>query len=182
MDIPPALLTSALERGEKLIWWDQPQGSIVFRASDGFLIPFSIVWVSIPVVGAVSTLRGAAALSPQSFMVVPFLVIGAYLLVGRFIYDAWRRGRTVYGLTDRRVLILRPSKQISVALDRIGEISLQERSSGCGSIVFGPSDFNRQTAWVAWGGEPAVPTFEFIADARNVYAAIRNAQEKAGRD
>ena len=182
MDIPPALLTDALERGEKLIWWDQPQRGIVFRAIDGFLIPFSIVWVSIPGAGAVATLRGGVALSPQAFVLVLFLVVGAYLLAGRFFYDAWRRRRTVYGLTDRRLLIVRPSKQISVELDRISEMSLQERSSGRGSIVFGPSGLNRQNGWGAWGGEPAVPTFEFIADARNVYAAIRNAQKKAGSD
>jgi hypothetical protein len=83
-------------------------------------------------------------------------------------------------LTDRRVLILRPSKQTSVPLDRIGEMSLQERSSGRGSVVFGPSSLNRQNAWGAWGGEPVVPTFEFIADVRKVYAAIRDSQKKAG--
>jgi hypothetical protein len=182
MDVPPALLTSALEKGEKLIWWDQPQGGIVFRAIDGFLIPFSIVWVSIPAAGAITTLRGASAVSPQSFMVVPFLAIGAYILVGRFLYDAWRRGRTVYGLTDQRALILRPSKQISITLDHISEMSLQERGSGRGSIVFGPSGINRQNASGVWGGDPAVPTFEFIPDARNVYAAIRNAQKKARSD
>jgi hypothetical protein len=176
MDFPPALLNAALERGEKLIWWDLPQRGIVFRAIDAFLIPFSIFWISVPGSGAIAMLRGAE-LSPQAFMLVPFLVIGAYLLVGRFLYDAWRRGRTVYGLTDRRVLILRPSKQISLVLDRIGEMSLQERTNGRGSIVFGSSGVNRQNAW---GGEPVVPTFEFIADARAVYAAIRDAQKKAG--
>jgi hypothetical protein len=181
MDTPPALLTSALDRGENLIWWGQPQGGIVFRAIDWFVIPFSIVWISVPSAGAVAALR-SASVSPQAFMVVPFLVIGAYLLVGRFIYDAWRRGRTIYGLTDRRVLIHRPSKQISVELDRIGEMSLQERSSGRGSIVFGPSGLNLQNSWAVWGGEPAVPTFEFIADARNVYSAVRNMQKKARSD
>src|SRR5262249_54503388 len=106
----------------------------------------------------------------------PFLVIGAYLLVGRFLYDAWRRGRTVYGLTDRRVLILRPSKQIGLALDRVSEMTLQERMNGRGSLVFGTSAFNRQNVW---GGGPEVPTFEFIADARAVYTDIRDAQKKA---
>jgi len=181
MDIPPAMLTSALERGEKLIWWGQPQGGIVFRAIDGLIIPFSILWISVPSAAAIAALRGASA-SPQAFMIVPFLVIGVYLLVGRFFYDAWRRGRTIYGLTDRRVLILRPSKQISVDVDRIGEMSLQERSGGRGSIVFGPSGLNLQNSWAVWGGDPAVPTFEFIVDARNVYAAIRNTQKKARSD
>ena len=179
-DTPPALLMSALERGEKLLWWDQPPRGIVFRAMDGFYIPFSIAWASIAGAGAFGTLR-TGALAPQDLMAVVFLAVGAYLVVGRFFYDAWRRRRTVYGLTDRRVLILRPSKQVSLALDGINEISLEERSSGRGSIAFG-SSANRAVRQNPFSGEPAVPTFELIAEARKVEAAIRDAQKKLRRD
>jgi hypothetical protein len=37
---------------------------------------------------------------------VPFVVIGQYMIWGRFLYDAWLKPRTYYGITNRRVLIL----------------------------------------------------------------------------
>jgi hypothetical protein len=180
-EAPPALLTSALERGEKLSWWDRPQGGIVFRAMDAFAIPFSIVWTSIAGAGAVAILR-SGEISPQALMSVVFLAVGAYLVVGRFFYDAWRRGRTVYGLTDRRVLILQPSRQVSLALDGIAEMSLQERRNGRGSIAFGPSAAVGRARQSAISGEPAIPTFEFIPEVHRVHAAIREAQKKLRRD
>src|ERR1700722_7474529 len=181
MDTPPPLLTSALELGEKLIWWERLQGGIVFRGMDGYLIPFSIVWTSAAGVGGARGLP-SPQFAPQAAIPILFVAIGAYLVVGRFFYDAWRRGRTVYGLTDRRILIVRPSKLVSLSLEGLSEMSLTERRSGRGSIAFGPSSggagWNRQGPW---SGEPRVPTFEFIPEARKVQAAIRDAQKKAAR-
>jgi hypothetical protein len=93
---PPDMLTAALESNERLIWWDRPGRGLVLRSADAFLIPFSLVWVSIPSIGVFSTFRSAA---PSPISLVPFLFVaaGLYLLVGRFFYDAWRRARTVYG-------------------------------------------------------------------------------------
>jgi hypothetical protein len=180
MDAPPALLTSALESGERLTWWDRPQRGIVFRGSDGFLIPFSIVWASGASYGAVAMLNKATFSPPEVLMSLLFLALAIYIVIGRFLHDVWRRGRIVYGLTDRRVLIVRPSKLVSLSLEGITELNLEERGSGRGSIGFGPGSekfgWNRQSPW---SGEPAVPTFELIAEARKVHTAIRDAQKKA---
>jgi hypothetical protein len=179
-EAPPAELTNVLESNERLIWWDRPHRGIVFRPADAFLIPFSLVWVSMPGVGVISMLRGGAT-SPTPFSLVPvlFVAIGLYLLIGRFFYDAWRRARTVYGLTNSRVLIVQPWKYKSLDLAGISEINLQLRRSGRGSIVFGPEYgvFDRRGN-SGWGGAPAVPTFELIDEAAQVHAAIRNAQKR----
>jgi hypothetical protein len=177
-EAPPAELTNVLESNERLIWWDRPHRGIVLRPSDAFLIPFSLVWVSIPGVAVMSTLRGGAP-APFSLVPVLFVAIGLYLLIGRFFYDAWRRARTIYGLTNSRVLIIQPSKYKSLDLAGISEINLQLRRSGRGSIVFGPEYgmFDRRGN-SGWGGAPAVPTFESIDEAAQVHAAIRGAQKR----
>jgi hypothetical protein len=46
-EAPPDFLTSALEREERLVWWDRPQRGLVLRSGDVFLILFSLVWISI---------------------------------------------------------------------------------------------------------------------------------------
>ena len=37
-------LSDELESGEKLLWSGRPRQAIVFRSSDIFLIPFSLLW------------------------------------------------------------------------------------------------------------------------------------------
>jgi len=39
--------------------------------------------------------------APPFFLLwgIPFLIVGAYITVGCFFYDAWQRGRTAYGVT-----------------------------------------------------------------------------------
>jgi len=37
---------------------------------------------------------------------IPFLAVGAYLVAGRFAQNAWRCRHTVYGVTDRRVIVI----------------------------------------------------------------------------
>jgi hypothetical protein len=137
-----------------------------------------IDWISIPGFDVISTLRSGAS-PPEFSFVVLFMAIGLYMLIGRFFYDAWRRARTVYGLTNTRILIVQPSKCKSLNLAAISEINLQLKHGGRGSIVFGPElgFFDQRGSSVWWGGAPAVPTFELIGEAEHVYAAIRDAQK-----
>src|SRR5216684_2272223 len=37
---------------------------------------------------------------------IPFLVVGNYIVWGRFLVDAWLKRRTYYAVTNRRILIL----------------------------------------------------------------------------
>ena len=57
-----------------------------------------------PILGDQSQHHPAAAV--MVLWGVPFVVIGQYMVWGRFLYDAWLKPRTYYGITNRRVLIL----------------------------------------------------------------------------
>jgi hypothetical protein len=108
------------------------------------------------------------------------VLIGVYVIVGRFFVDAWQRQRTIYGVTNQRVIILSSllTKNIkSLNLGTVSDLSLTERRNGLGSITFGP--LNPYSSWVsgaAWPGLPAAPMFELIPDAKRVYEIIRTAQ------
>jgi len=41
---PATEVSGEMEPGEKLLWSGQPRQGIVFRGSDLFLIPFSLLW------------------------------------------------------------------------------------------------------------------------------------------
>ena len=114
---------------------------------------------------------------------IPFVFIGLYALVGRFFHDAWRRSRTVYGLTDGRILIARPSRLRSFDLATLREIELSETGDNTGTIILGADAYG---SW-QWNGEwiytPAFEprVFEGISNPSRVLAAIRAAQKEAQR-
>jgi len=180
---PPEVLKSRLDPGEHLIWWDRPRQGFLLRKADVFLIPFSLFWGGFVAFWEYSVVSTGG---PTFFMLwgIPFIAVGLYMIAGRFFHDIWRRGRLFYGLTGSRVLIATPGSCRSIALEGLGEIQLEEGAGGVGSIAFGREPMQRRVngaGWSAWTGAPAIPTFERIAEARRVHAAIREAQKKAAR-
>jgi hypothetical protein len=174
-------------RDEKVVWRGRPQQGLMLTARDGLLIPFSLVWGGFSIFWEASVLRAPNAPVVMVLFGVPFVLIGLFLIFGRFLVDAWIRNGVFYALTDRRVLILRlrPSTSFqSVNLNRLPEATLNEASNGRGSIRFGPA----VQLWNSRGGggfgswiavlDPT-PQFLAIDDAKKVFASI---QERAQAD
>jgi hypothetical protein len=178
--VSPQAITQRLETGERLLWWDQPRQGLLLRKADLYLIPFSLFWAGFAVFWEATALTTNA---PWFFKLwgIPFVLIGIYLVAGRFIHDAWRRSCMHYGLTDSRILIATPDSCRTLALDSLGEIMLEEGRGGEGSIAFGREPalaWANNVGWQVWSGAPSVPTFERIPEARRVFAAIRDAQKR----
>jgi hypothetical protein len=168
---------------ERLLWAGQPRQGIVLRPSDVFMIPFSLLW------GGFALFWEASAIlihAPWFFTLwgIPFVLVGLYLIVGRFLLDARRRSRTFYGLTDQRAIIVsagRSRKVTSLNLRTLHDLSVTEKSDGTGTIAFGP--VNSLAWWWAgtnWPGVPqGPPSFEMVQDAKEVYDVIRQAQAES---
>jgi hypothetical protein len=160
----------------------------LFTGQDIFLIPFSLLWGGFALFAAFGTFTQAKGPAFQTLFLIPFVLIGLYMIAGRFVVDAWVRSGTRYALTNKRILILRAapfSKFTALNLDRLPEISLSESANGRGTIRFGP-----QAQW--WSGRgnnmsawsPALdPTPQFIAieNARSVFDQIQHATERSNR-
>ena len=144
------------------------------------MIPFSIFWAGFAFFWESSVVAGGA---PWFFKLwgIPFVIVGLYILFGRFIADAWRRSRIYYGLTEKRALIATPKSLQSIELSGLTELSLKEGGYGRGSITFGRDITTWRGRDRTFYGieEPAVPTFERIADAGRVYSEIRKLQNKS---
>jgi hypothetical protein len=167
-----------LLNGERVVWEGRPAGGLLLTARDTFLIPFSLLWCGFAVFwefSAVSQRNG-----PGFFLLFGlfFVLVGLYFVIGRFFVDAWVRGNTIYAITNQRVLILRSgpfSRFTSLAINRLPELSLEERADGRGTIRFQP----QQAVWSNrnWSGwTPALdptPQFLAVADARNVFDRIQ---------
>jgi hypothetical protein len=182
---PGDALRAALEPGERLIWSGRPPRGFMLRGSDAFAIPFSLVWCAFTVNWEWSVITQNA---PVFFVLwgVPFVAVGLYLIAGRFAVDAWRRSGTVYGVTDRRVLIITRARRRdlrSLALEGLTEIGLREGPSGRGTLTFGHDPFGggRRFAIAGWSTNTGPPAFEGIEDPEQVLRMIRDAQTALAR-
>lgn len=170
-----------LERSERQLWFGEPPKGIMLRASDAYMIPFSLLWGGFAVFWEAGVLRSGA---PSTFELfgIPFVLVGFYITIGRFFADAWRRGRTSYALTTERVIIRSGSSIKSLNLRTLTDVTLTERSDGRGTITFGPTPYRAAMyAGTPWPGITQPTMFESIPGAREVYAQIREAQQSSSR-
>lgn len=178
----PAAFTGRLLPGESIVWRGRPKQGFMLTPRDGFLIPFSLFWGGFAIFWE-STALQAKAPFPFALFGVPFVLIGLFMIFGRFVLDAWLRKHIDYALTDRRVLIVRggpwPSVQ-AMSLDRLPEATLNEAADGRGTIRFGsqaPMWGNRNGNFGSWiAALDPTPQFLLVEDGRRVFAAV---QERA---
>jgi hypothetical protein len=172
-----------LSQDERTLWSGRPRQGLLLRASDAFLIPFSLMWGGFAIFWEYAAVTNTSA--PHFLVIwgIPFVAIGLYLIFGRFFVDAARRARTFYVLTDERVIIISGifSRTIkSLPLKTLTEVNLVTKSNNSGTITFGHMSLHAYMAGVMpWPGMSRYlpPSFEFIEDARAVYDQIREAQK-----
>jgi hypothetical protein len=97
---------------------------------------------------------------------VPFVLVGLYIIIGRFFFDAKLREGTIYGLTNKRAIIisgLLSKKTTSISLKNIPEVQITKKSDGSGTIILGSSNslqFFQNSSWL--GNSKGAPSFEGI--------------------
>jgi hypothetical protein len=114
---------------------------------------------------------------------LPFLAIGAYLVVGRFLADALARRNTAYGVTNHRVIVISgvlSRTTTTYPLRTLPAFTLSERRNGEGDIVLASSDMNHvAVGGVVGRGQSVPPALEFLADVRRIYEILRDAHRRA---
>jgi hypothetical protein len=178
-----APLRAHLGHDEHLLWSGRPPQGIRLRPADAIMVPFSLMWGGFAFFWEWMVVRSDAPLFMKLWG-IPFVLVGLYLIAGRFFWDAYQRTKTCYGLTDQRVLIVqqgRTAKVKSLGLATLGEMTLTTSSDGSGSIQFGPNPLRWSTSSVGggWPGAQLPPAFDSIADAKRVQDLIRQAQRTA---
>jgi hypothetical protein len=165
---------------------------VIFHSDDWYIIPFSLLWGGFAILweaGAlgywVNSTKGG---TPSMFMVIwgiPFIVIGQYMIWGRFLYDAWLKNRTYYSVTNRRVLVLQEGwkrKTCSIFLSAIPTI---EREGGTpGTLWFGPkypvlAGRGQKTRNMSRFTADGEPVFADIDEVDSVYRMVMDLRDKA---
>jgi hypothetical protein len=194
---PEDVVRDHLESGERLLWSGQPAQGIRLRGHDVFLIPLSLLWGGfalfweIMALGAFISVAGEADGPPSIVAIIfplfglPFVLVGLYLIAGRFFVDARQRARTFYGVTDTRIIIVSgpwARRVKSLNLRTLSDLSMSQKADGTGTVTFGPAHpyaaFFGGASWPGWGWHSA-PSFDLVPHVAEVYNAIRDAQKAA---
>jgi hypothetical protein len=176
--------------GENVLWTGQPNRNVVFHPKDALLIPFSLLWGGFAIFWEAGVLGmwGSTTKTPENvtnwffaLWGVPFILIGQYLIWGRFVYDWWCKKRVFYAATNRRILVLsiaRGRRLISIYLESLPFINKTVRADGIGTLSFGESD--KRSYWGPWASfsSQGAPVFADIEDAERVYSLIANARSQ----
>ena len=180
-----------LRPGEHVLWSGQPpQGLIVLRMQDLAVVPFFVAWTGFALFWEAAVVW--AQLSSDEGMFgpglcmtlfgLPFVAIGLYMLVGRFIADVPARRNTHYALTDRRAMIVsgvRNRNVLSVPLDRIENVDLKLHRNGKGTLTFAGHLDAAQLGGITIRSEnsTALPSFEQVESPKKVYDLVLKAQD-----
>jgi hypothetical protein len=102
---PYERLQPYLRPQEEVLWAGGPDATVLFSSADVFVVPFSLMWGAFVIFWEVAVVSSGG---PAFFVAwgIPFVLIGLYMIFGRFIYKRRQRRRTLYAITDQRALAL----------------------------------------------------------------------------
>ena len=186
-------LQTELLSGESVLWAGRPNSSVIFHSDDWYLIPFSLFWVAFTTFwewGASGHWSNSAKNGPSLLMTlwgIPFILLGQYMLWGRFLYDAWLKRRTYYGVTSRRILIVQDGWTRKTSFNYIDVLpTLQKEGSDTGTLWFGPKYpviAGRRQATRSMSrftvGDP--PVFADIDDVDSIYKLVLDLREQMSK-
>jgi len=170
-------LKKYFEKDETLVWIGKPGLKVVFNRYDYFMIPFSIFWCGFAFFWEFFAIVGGA---PFFFAIfgLPFVLVGLYLVFGRFYFDVLRRKKILYVLTNKRIIISYGTKNKTLKtayLETFKSVILKENSNQTGTISFIIDSFDKDYEHITGFKnfiEGKSYTLEMIDDAAEVYKKI----------
>lgn len=169
-------MTVELAPGERIIWQGQPTQGFRLSPQDAFAVPFAAFWLFMVSMMFLLAFTGEMKkIDPLTYVIMPvFLLIGLYMLIGRFVVDRLARRRVRYYLTTERAVIesgLVRSNRRSISLAAAPEIRFRGRRNGRGTIQFGSANMFGMMP-PSWPGASQFlpPAFDDIEDAERIYS------------
>lgn len=124
---------------EHILWQGQP-GRRLLTASDIFLIPFSLLWCGFAIFWEAGVL--ASGIFLFGIWGIPFVLVGLYMVFGRFIYKKYLLEHMYYYVTNKRIIILKRTRKESTTdlyYRGIPSVEKRIRQNGKGTLRFGDS-------------------------------------------
>lgn len=175
----PGAWSDYLDSGEKLVWEGRPAKGVrvdtsgIVRSAFGvFFFGFAIFWTYMASQG--TGLASEPSLSFFPLLGIPFLAIGFYMVFGHWFFNAYKRGKTRYALTEERMIIAESvftRKLKSYPLRADTSLSMEE---GELTSVYFAEELRRTKN----GSRTVNIGFHLLPDGRDVYKMMRKIQKE----
>jgi|CXWK01.1.fsa_nt_gi hypothetical protein len=190
-----AVMAAHLAPGEELLWAGRPKLGFALRGSDSFFILCLTLLVMGVIWGIIAIWRQVGVASVRFSLL--FLLAPVTLIVTRYWFDARLRGRTFYGVTNQRAIIVTYWLQQeiqSVYYKALLDLRSTQRWDHTGTLEFmidlgrfnlserGAFGYNRSDLWFPGARNlrfPIPPAFEMIAKPLEVERLILKARDEA---
>lgn len=173
------ILRPLLSPREELIWVGQPWQGLRLYKDDWLFIPGSVILTII--LGYFAFIWLSTPFLYTQIVGIAVVAIAFYIAFGRFLLDAYIRSRTIYGMTNRRIIIYKKGgkESISVALRSLKPLRVLARKDRYGTIFLPPND--PQLVGLIYNHfPPYIPDYSenlvMIPDAQEVYERIQDLQ------
>ncbi|HEX5336259.1 MAG TPA: hypothetical protein VFW55_10275 [Propionicimonas sp.] len=131
----PDLVVRQLRPGERVLWAGRPGTGRLVRLTDLPALGFGALWTTIVLTAMSSIGRSDAPVLVRVFF-VGFLLIGVSTAFGGIVMRGLRLRRTVYAVTDQRVLTLTGETLQANDVRHITETRVTVRPDGSGDLFF----------------------------------------------
>ncbi len=181
--------------GESVHWAGMPNPKIIFHSDDWAAIPSTLIWTGFFVFWEGNALGywGRASRPSRNDLFntlwgIPFLIVGNYMVWGRFLHDAWLKRRTYYAVTNRRVLILQESWKRRTNWTYLEAIPAIEREGDAtGTLWFGKkypviAGRRQKTRSMSRFEVSGIPVFADIDEVDGVQRLVQELRENVRKD
>ena len=193
MDSPE---THALEikllSDETIHWYGKPNPWVIFSVGDLFLIPFSLLCGAFGFYWEYTTFNLQSQILNGGYFTylypatgLPVVLVALYLMIGRFFYKFWIKTKTIYVVSNKRVLVITQGKirkEQFQFLNHIRVIQKRISKNGIGSLTFG--DLGKAAMYTNAGiflvdnDFHGILSFYDIPDAEDVYHLVDQLRPK----
>lgn len=120
---------------EYVLWTGKPGKGGMFTKNDIFLIPFSVVWFGFAIFWETLALKHDEPFQMALFG-LPFIAVGFYIAIGRFIHEKLSRKQTFYAITNKNIIFKTGKKVRILDRDKLPALDLTVLKGGRGTISF----------------------------------------------
>lgn len=159
-------ISPKLSEDEYIIYHCKPVKNHLLKTSDIFFIPFSLVWCGFVVFVIVALMRtGNSVQSETSLILTLFLSIGLYIVFGRFIHVLYKRSRTFYFITNKKIIRLYRKFISIIDGNDLPAMHVDSFSDGSGTIRFGDRINYRRSGAIYYES-----SMDSVENKRNLFA------------
>ncbi len=172
-------LQACLLAEEYVVWRGRPVEGHMLAPNDVFLIPFSIMWGGFAIFWEWSVIITGA---PLLFKIwgIPFVLVGLYMMGGRFFVQKAVQRSTYYAITNRRILRCRRGRVSSLDRNAMPQMQMFVNKDGSGTITFGNVRRNSYGYWWSFSGMAQEGangfSLENVPDVNQVYRILSQQQ------